>query len=128
MTPDSQFVRLLSFLSEADSPFSSDENTPLSDIRAMAELSAGGFISAGEIVRDEVGRICCISCAEITLSGRAHLAALRRAAEIHTAALPSQKEGLINSDEKWWKKSVGIIFLAVVGGLLLALLKFLFGL
>lgn len=83
-TAESRFIRLLTFLSQADCPFSSDKTTPLSDILALAELRAGGFIS-GEVGRDGLGHVGYISHAEILPSGRAYLAELKRQAEAQTS-------------------------------------------
>lgn len=55
-----------------------------------------------------------------------HILELRRAAELQ--ARLSSKERLKDGDDKWWKKPVGIVILSVGGGLLLAVLKFYFGL
>jgi len=52
---------------------------------------------------------------------------IRRCLDVRAAV--SSKDGLVNHDgDHWYKKPVGIVVLAVVGGLLLALIKYYCGL
>jgi hypothetical protein len=50
-TAEQTFIRLLSILAQSVEPVSSDETWLLSDLAALAELEASGFISAGDVVR-----------------------------------------------------------------------------
>jgi hypothetical protein len=84
-THEQRAIRLLSLLADAGAPVSSDETWLLVDIAAMAEFAAGGFISAGDIVRDRTGGVCAIVRMEITAPGRAYLAGLKRQAEVQTS-------------------------------------------
>jgi hypothetical protein len=116
-TADQRFIRLLSILAKADEPMSSDETWLLVDIRALAELAAGGFISAGDVVRDECGKPCAICCVEITPSGRAYLAELQHEAESRTSI------GFIKEHRfsfyKWFFWIVAAVVGTVIGGYIL---------
>lgn len=111
-THEQSAIRLLSLLADAGAPVSSDETWLLVDIAAMAELAAGGFISAGDIVRDGTGRVCAIVCMEITPHGRAYLAGLKRQAEAQTSV------GFIKEHRfafyKWFFGIVGTIIAGLI--------------
>ena len=109
-TAEQRFIRLLSILAHADAPVSSDETWLLVDIAAMAELRAGGFISAGDIVRDGTGRVCAIVCMEIIPSGRAYLAELKRQTEAQTSV------GMIKQNRfNFYRWFFGIVAAIVTG-------------
>jgi hypothetical protein len=90
---------LLTILSNADGPVSTDENTSLDDLRALTELYLGRFISTTDLGRDAVGQVCYLINMEIKPAGRAHLEELNKKAEAQTSI------GLIKQNRfhfYWW--------------------------
>jgi hypothetical protein len=85
-THEQRLIRLLTLLTEAVSPVSTDETWLLVDLAALAELETAGFISAGQVVRDGTGQVCAIACMSINLRGRAYLAELQQEAVADTSA------------------------------------------
>jgi hypothetical protein len=84
-TVESRFIRLLTILSKADGPVSTDENTSGDDLRALTELYLGRYISTTDLGRDTVGQVCYLINMEIKPSGRAHLDELNKKAEAKTS-------------------------------------------
>jgi hypothetical protein len=115
-TAKSRFIRLLTFISRADGPLSTDDNTTDDDLLALTELYLGGFISVEELARDAMGRVCYITCVEITPSGRAYLAELQREGEAQTSM------GLIKQNRFHAYRRFFVIMGAIISGYIVWLL------
>ena len=111
-THDQVVIRLLTLLANSIEPISTDETWSISDIAIFAELASGGFISAGDIVRDGRGQIVVIVCASINPSGRNYLAELQKqlAANTSLGFIKEHRLGFY----KWFFGIVGTIIAGLV--------------
>jgi hypothetical protein len=105
-------IRLLTLLATAETPLSTKEAWPSSDIAVMEELETGGYILADDIVRNDGGKIIRIANMQITARGKTYLNKLQKQ-EVTAAA------GSFKSPRFSYFKWIAGIIVVIIAGLIL---------
>ena len=111
-TYEEKAIRLLTLLTQASEPVSSDETWALDDIAVMAELADSSYIRAGDVVRAGQGQIVAIVVMSITTRGREYLSQLKKQGSVNTSV------GFVKEHRfafyKWFWGIVATVIAAVV--------------